>query len=232
MSTHEKTRKSYKEHASSYYEDEGKGKPLIDYAAVRKLLPDLQGTSVLSIGCGAGLELLALRELGAREVFANEPSPFLLAKAKENAPFVSFVEGDIESLSLADKSVDFIYSAHVLHYLKDWDKALEECKRVLKEGGSLIVTLHHPLDWGLIPAENGERHLGYKQGFEPLGNYLETREIEATWYEGFDVVFYSRSIATSTDEFLKRGWTLTGLSEATIKENSPLPLYFALGFRC
>lgn len=183
---------------------------------------------MLSVGCGAGRELLSFKKMGASTIVAIEPSEFLRQKAIKSCPFANVLEGEIEQIPLQDVSVDFIYCGHVLHYLRDWQPALCQLKRVLKPSGKLLVTLHHPLDWGLVHCDDSARLLGHKHSGQELGNYLASREIEATWYGAFEVVHYSRSIGTSITEFLEAGFTLSAIREASLSDISDLPLYFAL----
>lgn len=228
MTIHPKTRESYSKKADLYFEEEGDELPLIASEVVQQIMPNLEGLSVLSVGCGAGRELLSLKEMGATSVVAIEPSDFLRLKAIERCPFAKVLDGEIELIPLQDVSVDFIYCSHVLHYLRDWQTALHQLKRVLKPSGKLLVTLHHPLDWGLVHCDDSARLLGHKHSGQELGNYLASREIEATWYGAFEVVHYSRSIGTSITEFLEAGFTLSAIREGSLSDTSDLPLYFAL----
>ena len=51
-------------------------------------------------------------------------------------------------LAVEDGSFDVITASLVLHYLPDWGPALAEFRRVLKPGGVLAFSVHHPgEDW-------------------------------------------------------------------------------------
>lgn len=55
------------------------------------------------------------------------------------------VKSDATDLSLfASKSMDFVFSSHLLEHLKDTEKTLKEWWRVLKVGGNLVLYLPHP----------------------------------------------------------------------------------------
>ena len=222
---------NYKDHGEIYLKDLADEPALIECPNISNLIGDLKQSDTLSIGCGAGKELLTLKSLNAKSISAVEVSPFLIDKAKELCCWANILEGDVEAIPFPDNSFDFIYCGHVLHYLKDWSNALSEIKRVLKPSGDLLVTLHHPIDWGLAPTNDDSKLLGYKNDGSEQGNYLLTKELSANWYEGFEVVFYSRSIATTIREFITHGFTLRNIVEDGMTEDASIPLYFALSLR-
>lgn len=51
------------------------------------------------------------------------------------------VIADVTKLPLPDASADFIYGGHILEHIEDWEKALEEWKRVLKPGGKIMIVI-------------------------------------------------------------------------------------------
>lgn len=44
-----------------------------------------------------------------------------------------------------DKSLDFVFSSHVLEHLENWERALEEWYRALKPKGVIFLYLPHPI---------------------------------------------------------------------------------------
>jgi SAM-dependent methyltransferase len=48
---------------------------------------------------------------------------------------------------LEDESIDLITASLVLHYLLDWGPTLGEFRRVLRQSGALVMSVHHPEDW-------------------------------------------------------------------------------------
>jgi len=56
-------------------------------------------------------------------------------------PNVNFEVGDVEKLDLPDDSIDQVIAMAVIEYLKTPDRALAEIARVLRPGGTAIITV-------------------------------------------------------------------------------------------
>jgi hypothetical protein len=69
-----------------------------------------------------------------------------VAKEKfRDSELIEFKKEDCFNLSFADNSFDTIFMANLLHVIPTPEKALEECKRVLRSNGNLIIlsfTMH------------------------------------------------------------------------------------------
>ncbi|WP_407272675.1 class I SAM-dependent methyltransferase [Radiobacillus sp. PE A8.2] len=106
---------------------------------------NLNEIRILDAGCAAGWYTAKLLELGA-QVSAVDISPEMVKATKKRVGSqVEVVCQDLtESLPWADQTFDLILSSLTLHYIKDWQSALQEFKRVLKPGGSLLFSVHHP----------------------------------------------------------------------------------------
>jgi GrpB-like predicted nucleotidyltransferase (UPF0157 family)/SAM-dependent methyltransferase len=122
---------------------------LYDRPAIVDLAGDVEGLSVLDVGCAAGHLSALLAERGA-EVLGIDASAGMVAAARRKfGDVAAFEVADItQPLSLPDASIDVITASLVLHYLEDWGPALAGFRRVLKPGGVLVFSVHHPgEDW-------------------------------------------------------------------------------------
>ena len=91
---------------------------------------------LLVVGCGSGKEAAVLAvELGAEVVGVDLEDTFHPAAVT----VVDLRRGDATCLEFADRSFDFVFSFHVLEHIPNYTKALDEMRRVLRDGGAYCI---------------------------------------------------------------------------------------------
>lgn len=102
------------------------------------------GWRVVDVGCGAGFDSqFAARFVGPTgRVIGIDLSPEMLAVARASLPpdlrpFVSFADGDAESLPVESGWADLVVSNGVLNLTACKERAFAEIARVLRPGGRL-----------------------------------------------------------------------------------------------
>lgn len=117
------------------------------------------GQRVLDVACGTGV---LAREVASRTgptgyVAGLDPSPGMLAVAKDLAPTVDWRQGAAESIPFPAQSFDMVVSQFGLMFFMDRCQALREMLRVLISAGRLVVVVWDSLD--NIPAYSAEVEL-------------------------------------------------------------------------
>jgi SAM-dependent methyltransferase len=104
------------------------------------------GATVLDLGCGAGTDLLIAAQMAGPggHAIGVDMTPAMLDRASASAAEMGLAnvelhESLIESLPLADGSVDVVISNGVIDLVPDKDAVFDEIDRVLRPGGRLQV---------------------------------------------------------------------------------------------
>jgi SAM-dependent methyltransferase len=188
----------------------------IDRPAMLALAGDVAGLRVLDIGCGPGHYAAALAERGAT-VVGIDGSAELLEHARVRTGG-TIVGGDSEDGTVgghpvelrqhdletplgfaADASFDAAVCALVIHHIRERDALLREVFRVLRPGGTFLVSTTHPTtDW---------KHFG--------GSYFSQEWVDLRLQgEGDLAVHFQRNTVEGfVNELLAAGFVLETLRE-------------------
>jgi ubiquinone/menaquinone biosynthesis C-methylase UbiE len=103
------------------------------------------GKDVLDLCCGTGSYLLPNLDV-MRSAVAVDFSSTMLDGLRDRLgdpppPNLAISEEDAADLSLADASVDFVFSWTSLYYMPDLGAVLDEVRRVLRPGGVAVLEL-------------------------------------------------------------------------------------------
>jgi ubiquinone/menaquinone biosynthesis C-methylase UbiE len=159
---------------------------------IKLLGRSLQGSSVLVICCGSGMDAEYLARRGAR-VVAMDISSGCLGRARVRAGRYAvdymLVRGDAENLPFRDCSFDFAFVHDGLHHLPEPERAIREMARVAQRG--ILIT--EPADANLTKLLIRSRVM---KPYEEAGNYVirfDAQRLEPLCRAlGFDRVSSSR----------------------------------------
>ncbi len=101
---------------------------------------DIDGGTVLEIGCGRGVGIeIILDVFHAERVVAFDLDPKLVALAERRIQqFGDRAEvsvGSATAIQQPDAAFDAVFDFGVIHQIPEWRTAIAECRRVLKPGG-------------------------------------------------------------------------------------------------
>ena len=101
----------------------------------------VKGKRVLDAACGTGYGTRLLAQVADR-VTGIDISPTAINHARKQYPVVAldFIEGDVLSLPFTDSSFDVVVSFETVEHIKEYQKFIRECRRVLTPNGILICS--------------------------------------------------------------------------------------------
>jgi len=110
---------------------------------VISLLGDVKDKIILDVGAGTGRITVELAKKGA-EVTALDVSEKMLnslkSKVKSQKSRIQIIQGDAENLPFEDNCFDVVTAAFLIVHLKNPQHFFDEVYRVLKDGGTFLVT--------------------------------------------------------------------------------------------
>ncbi|CAM5278701.1 class I SAM-dependent methyltransferase [Streptomyces aurantiogriseus] len=180
-----------------------------DRPAMLRLAGDLGGLRVLDLGCGAGHYAAELLERGAARVVGVDGSESLLRAARArlgDRAAAALHHHDLEEplTFLADGSFDLVVMALVYHHVDARAQLLAEIRRVLRPGGTLLVSTTHPTaDW---------TYFG--------GSYFADDRVTLPFGTGYAITYRRMTLETFLGELLAAGYVLEELAEPRATEEA------------
>jgi 2-polyprenyl-3-methyl-5-hydroxy-6-metoxy-1,4-benzoquinol methylase len=113
---------------------------------------------VLDAGCGEGYGADLLRTAGARSVVGLDYDGTTLRHIAKVYPQLKVLQGNLVQQGLADDSFDLVVSMQTIEHLWDQPAFVAECARVVRPGGTVVLTTPNRLTF-------------------PPGNWYHTKEL-------------------------------------------------------
>ena len=190
-----------------------------------------QAQNILDVGCGIGGSSLYLAEKLNARATGITLSPVQAARASERAGAAGlaartlFQVADAQAMPFADNSFDLVWSLESGEHMPDKTVFMQECYRVLKPGGTLIMVTwcHRATDAGEL-TDDEQKHLAeiYRvyclpyvislPEYEAIARNLSLQNIRtADWSTAvapfWDVVIDSAFTPSAIFSLLLSGWT-------------------------
>ncbi|MDH0293254.1 class I SAM-dependent methyltransferase [Pseudomonas sp. GD04087] len=178
-----------------------------EWAALRSLLPPLEGLDVVDLGCGYGWFSRYAAEQGARTVSGLDVSQKMLdhARANTDAAQVSYFHADLDQLELPTAAFDLAYSSLTLHYLADLAHFMRNVHDALRPGGSLVFSIEHPIYMASV--KPGWVVDGDGRRCWPVDHYQDEGERRTDWLAK-GVLKHHRTLGSILNAVIGAGLTL------------------------
>lgn len=207
---------------ASWYDDLLKGD---DSYQAKVILPNLlrflslkKGESVYDLACGQGYFANVFAHEGA-SVVASDLSKSLIETAKKNSgEKVSFyITPAHKAQFLKDNTIDTIVVVLAIQNIENVGEVFNECKRVLKKSGRIVLVLNHPAfrvpqgsDWYF---ESGVQSRIVSQYLSPSKIYIDMTPGEKNPKKKIKTVSFHRSLQDYMKILSKTNFAITRLEE-------------------
>lgn len=103
--------------------------------------PYAVGKRVLDAGCGSGFGTPEFANSGAAYTVGIDNSEEAIKYAKQHylVPNLSFLLANVTDLPFSDASFDVVFSSNVIEHVAEYDRFLQEVRRVLSPGGLFLM---------------------------------------------------------------------------------------------
>lgn len=122
----------------------------IEQPVVRAVLDSLPPGAAVDVACGTGRHTSFLEQLG-HAALGVDRSAQMLAHARRKLPDTPLLLADLHALPLPHHHADLVVCALALTHVPDLTAAFTELVRVLKPGGSLVISDARGLFAGIRP---------------------------------------------------------------------------------
>lgn len=193
---------------------------LIERPLMLELIDNVDGQSILDIGCGFGDidKILALK--GALRILAIDSSHKMIEKALcENSDAnVEYSVMDAKNISQIEETFDLVISSLAFHYIDDFEKLICQINELLKHKGKLCFSIEHPIYTACLYFMQWEYDDdGFEKGFI-LDHYSMQGERNLEWL-GQQVKKYHRKVETILMTLIRNGFLIEEVIEPSPSED-------------
>ncbi len=190
-----------------------------EWHELKKLFPNLEGKSVLDLGCGYGWHSRYCVQKGASQVLGIDASSKMINEArKRNADkAIEYRVCSIQDYPFPENEWDFVISNLVLHYVENLEEVFKKVFKTLKPGGTFLFNIEHPAftsginqDW--VYQEDGQPK------YWPIDNYFFSGA-RKTKFLGLSVTKYHHTLTEIMMDLINNRFSLDAVIEAQPPQN-------------
>lgn len=177
--------------------------------SLMRLLPDVDGKTVLDLGCGPGVYAQDLASKGARITALDASKEMVAITQKKLGNAHHCYQHDLQ-LGLPQEhsqAFDVVICPLTIHYLLDLQPLFDDIARVLKKGGIFAFSTHHPI---------------VDFADSPSGRYYDTELITQQWNtlgRPETVSYYRRPLSDVTSAISQANMVIEQLTEGHVPES-------------
>lgn len=202
--------------------------------SILRVLGNLQGKTLLDVGCGSGYLTSELAKT-ATKVVGTDFAPDFIKICQEkykNQQNLSFQVQDVaKEFGFPNESFDIVLCKMVLQYVDSIDNFAHESARLLKSDGKVVVIVDHPFNSQFYYAQSlaGKKNPKY----EGLKDYFSREpQTKLSLWDKVELTWYPKTVADYMQPFTKAGLYLSDIEElAEIKQGTKIPRILLLGFK-
>ncbi|MDX8513862.1 class I SAM-dependent methyltransferase [Mesorhizobium captivum] len=183
-----------------------------EWPVMRAMLPEVDGLSIVDLGCGFGWFCRWVRAHGAREVLGLDLSEKMLVRAcaAGSDAAITYERADLDELSLPKARFDLAYSSLALHYVGDVSRLFATIYQALVPGGFFVFSTEHPIY--MAPTNPGWSVDAEGKKIWPVDQYLVEGPRTTDWFAK-GVVKHHRTIGTTLNSLIQAGFAIGHVEE-------------------
>lgn len=190
----------------------------IEQPAMSKMLPRLNGKTVLDLGCGCGYNCMDFIRRGAKRVLGIDIAEKMLdvAKAESCHPDIEYRKMSMTEISSLDMKFDLVYSSLAFHYVEDFKKLMTDIYELLNNEGTLLFSQEHPIKTASPLLDGWNYDSDGKKVSYTFTDYSESGPRKNRWIDT-DYVKYHRTMGKIFTDMAQSGFIIRKVCE-------PLPI--------
>lgn len=186
---------------------------------ILRLLQIEKGEKILDLACGQGFFSRAFNQAGAK-VFGVDAGKSLIEIAKENSPKdISYEVAKAEKLPFEKEIFDKAVCILALQNILEFNEAIAEVSRALKNNGSFYIVLNHPAfripgksSWG-TDQENGIQYRRVDTYLSESKNEIDMNPGEKNPERKSFTYSFHRPLQVYMKSLSKNGFAITKIEE-------------------
>lgn len=185
-----------------------------EWHQLQPLFPNLAHKKVLDLGCGYGWHCKYAVECGANSVLGIDLSEKMIeaAKEKNSDDKIDYQVCGLDEYAYPENTYDCVISNLVLHYINDLDNIYENIYKTLKENGTFLFNIEHPVFTGSVNQDWIYDNTG-KPLYWPVDNYFYAG-IRQTHFLGQNVIKQHHTLTQILNGLLNVGFSIEAIEEA------------------